>query len=346
MKKFKQLKTYILIGLAIGFLAACTKKNETPKPQSLSVVVTTFAGGTVQGNQDGTGKAASFFDPDDITVDAQGNFYVVDTDNALIRKITPAGVVTTFAGNGIAGLTNGTGMAASFSLPLGIAIDGGGNLYVADAVNRVIRKITPGGVVTTFAGSGKDGEDDGAATVATFKVPNSIAIDAGGNLYVGDYGNIRKITTAGVVSTFVSQGAAPGFSSTRIVIDAAGNLYAADYNNNLIRKISPAGVMSTFAGNGNKGSADGTVTTASFDNPLAIALDTQGNLFVSDSDHRIRRISAAGAVTTIAGNGTFGNTDGPGTEATFSGPGGMIVSGNVLYLADTGNNSIREITFK
>jgi sugar lactone lactonase YvrE len=347
MKKFSQLKAFVLIPLIAGWLLSCSKSSVSPKNQvqPSPVVVSTFAGSAVKGDKDGTGTEAAFYNPTSIAVDAQGNFYVTDVDNYLIRKITPAGVVSTFAGSGHVGFANGTGTAASFGLPLGIAIDGNGNLYVADATNKLIRKITPAGVVSTFAGSGKDGEVNGTGTAASFKTPGSIAIDAAGNLYVTDYYSIRKITPAGVVSTFADDGTPSGFSAGGIAIDAAGNLYVTDSAHNQIRKITSAGVISVFAGNGTKGSDDGKSASASFNEPLGITFDSKGNLFVGGSDYRVRMISTDGMVTTIAGNGVAGDSDGPGMQANFLGLDGMAVSGNALYVADTGNNSIRKITF-
>ena len=357
MKRIKQLNVFLLVSLLAIGLVSCTKSNLAPKNQapSLQVTVSTLAGNTAKGNKDGTGTAATFYNPYSVAVDSHGNLFVADVDNYLIRKITPAGVVSTFAGTGNAGSVNGTGTAASFGLPLGIVIDGSDNLYVADATNKLIRKITPAGVVSTFAGSGTNAITDGAGTAASFKVPGYMAIDATGNLFVTDYSYIRKITPAGVVSTIAGNGgqgsairtetAADFNGATGIAVDAADNLYVTDYNYNLIRKITPAGAVSTIAGNGTKGSIDGTGITASFDNPLGIAIDTQGNLFVGEADYRLRMVTPAGVVTTIAGNGTYGSLDGPGTMATFSGFSGITVSGNALYIADTGNNSIRKVSF-
>ena len=156
--------------------------------------MSTLAGSGVQGNINGTGTAASFNDPQGVAVDAAGNVYVADQGNNLIRKISPAGVVSTFAGSGVNGNTNGTGTAASFSQPSGVAVDAAGNVYVADFVNMLIRKISPAGVVSTFAGSGVQGNINGTGTAASFSYPSDVAVDAAGNVYVGDgHGLIRKI---------------------------------------------------------------------------------------------------------------------------------------------------------
>jgi streptogramin lyase len=170
-------------------------------------VVSTLAGTGAAGADDGAGTVATFNLPESLTVDAAGNVYVVDNGNNLIRKITPSGVVSTLAGNGQVGSANGTGTAASFHSPFGIAIDGSGNLYITDAGNNQVRKISPAGVVTTFAGSGTRGANNATGAAASFNTPSGVAVDASGNVYVADENNnlIRKITTAGAVSTIASR---------------------------------------------------------------------------------------------------------------------------------------------
>jgi len=166
-------------------------------------IVSTLAGSGAKGADDGLDTAATFNLPEALAVDAAGNVYVADNGNDLIRKVTPTGQVTTFAGNGQPGKSDGTGTAASFNSPFGIAIDASGNLYVADSGNNLIRKITPDGSVTTIAGSGSKGANDGAGKAASFNTPAGIAVDKSGNIYVADENNnlIRKITQAGAVTT-------------------------------------------------------------------------------------------------------------------------------------------------
>jgi streptogramin lyase len=221
-------------------------------------VVTTFAGSGNATFADGTGTAASFNTPSGLVFDATGNLFVADRYNNRIRKITPEGVVSTFAGSGSTGNSNGTGAAASFWLPCGITIDASGNLFVADQVNNMIRKITPAAVVTTFAGSGQIGLQNGTGTSASFYYPTGVIFDANNNLYVADNLNntIRKITPAGVVTTFAGNGytgSADGTGNmasfnqtTGVASDPFGNIYVADQYNNRIRKISPAGEVSTI----------------------------------------------------------------------------------------------------
>jgi len=210
--------------------------------------VSTFAGNGNYGLVDGAREIAQFNFPMGVTIDAAGNLYVTDYGNHCIRKITPEGVVSTFAGNGFQGFTNGAGTLAKFNSPKGIAIDALGNLYVADNNNYCIRKITPAGVVSTLAGNGTMGFNDGAGATAQFYSLGGITVDASGNVYVVDNNRIRKITSAGVVTTIAGKedkgsfadgaGAVARFSSPRgLAVDALGNIYVADFGNNCIRKI-------------------------------------------------------------------------------------------------------------
>jgi serine/threonine-protein kinase len=212
-------------------------------------LATTFAGSGQLGYADGKGTAASFKNPRGMAFDRSGNLYVSDEENNRIRKISPDGVVTTLAGNGVRGYADGTGAAAQFNLPDGIAVDAAGNLYVADTENHMIRKISPAGVVTTFAGSGVQGAADGQGAAASFRDPAGVALDAFGNLYVADYANnkIRKVTPQGMVTTVAGTGEygfanGPGASAmfrtpTDVAINKSGDIYVADFDNNMIRKI-------------------------------------------------------------------------------------------------------------
>ncbi|MDE3236302.1 MAG: VCBS repeat-containing protein [Bacteroidota bacterium] len=222
-------------------------------------VVTTFAGSGTAGSTNGTGSAATFKNPSGVCVDANGNVYVADAGNSLIRKITSSGVVTTLAGSSTNGFTDGTGTGASLSNPVGICVDGSGNVYVGDTWNHSIRKITPTGVVTTLAGNGTAGSANGTGSAATFYYPYHVAVDANGNVFVADNNNnlIRKVTSAGVVTTLAGSGTAAytdadgtsaSFNAPRGAgIDASGNVYVADFNNNRIRKISTGGYSITPA---------------------------------------------------------------------------------------------------
>jgi NHL repeat len=325
---------------------------------------TTFAGPSGgPGSVDGTGSAGRFKIPQGVATDSAGNVYVADTDNYTIRKITPAGVVTTLAGlAGIRGSADGTGGAARFGSPTSVATDSGGNVYVADRYNDTIRKITPAGVVTTLAGSATSSSDheDGTGSAARFYAPTGVATDSAGNVYVADeYNNtIRKITPTGVVTTLAgsatsSAGSADGdgsvarfYSPTGVATDNAGNIYVSEWGNKTIRKITQSGVVTTLAGlAGVSGNEDGTGSAARFQFPFGVATDSSGNVYVVDSFiDTVRKITPAGVVTTLAGS-TGGSTDGTVITAHFSGPLGIAIdaAGNI-YVADTGNDTIRKIT--
>ncbi|GHU60928.1 hypothetical protein FACS189445_1900 [Spirochaetia bacterium] len=271
---------------------------------SPSGVVTKLAGSSDRrGYADGTGTAAKFNVPHGVAVDNAGNVYVADSNNNRIRKISSSGVVTTLAG-GVYGYADGTGTAAKFYVPTGVAVDNTGNVYVADSNNNRIRKISPSGVVTTLAGDGTYGYADGTGTAAMFNVPNSVAVDNAGNVYVADSRNnrIRKISPNGIVTTLAGngiEGYADGTGTATqfrypygIAVDNADNVYVADSNNNRIRKISPSGVVTTLAGDGTYGYADGTGTAAMFSSPCGVAVDNTGNVYVADTyNFRIRKIT-------------------------------------------------------
>ncbi|HEY4284168.1 MAG TPA: hypothetical protein VGM62_13975, partial [Chthoniobacterales bacterium] len=348
-----------------GTLYVADSNNNTIRKITSAGAVTTLAGEAgVDGNNNGTGTAAHFSGPSGVAVDANGVVYVADTFNNTIRKITSAGVVTTLAGSGASGDLNGMGTAAQFSVPQDLAVDSGGNVYVADTGNELIRKITPGGTVTTLAGmSGFTGSNNGTGTSAQFNEPGGVTVDISANIYVADSYNhtIRKITSAGVVTTLAgtpdpdgeggyadATGSAARFSYPFGVVVSGGNIYVADSNNNSIRKVTTAGVVSTFAGPGGaRGSVDGSGSAARFDYPSGIAVDTAGNAYVADNGSSvIRKITANGVVTTLAGLAyQSGSANGTGNVARFNGPVSVAVDGSGnLYVADSGNNTIRKIT--
>lgn len=302
----------------------------------LPVMVSTFAGNST---------TTPLNSPCAVAVDGSGNVYVADWAYQRIHKITANGVVSTFAGNG------------QLNYPYGVAVDGSGNVYVADRYNHRIAKITPAGVVSTLAGSGVSGFADGPALTAQFNEPVGVAVDGAGNIYVADVGNqrIRKITSAGVVSTLAGNGvsgfadgngAAAMFSGPwALAVDANGNVYVADQTNHRIRKITASGVVSTLAGNGTPSYVDGTGTAAQFSSPAGIAIDGSGNIIVADyGDGHIRKITPGGVVTTLAGS-TSGFADGTGTTAKFSGILGITLdASNNIFAADQNNHRVRKIS--
>jgi len=259
--------TSVAVDQSGNIYVADDNNNQIRKITSAGLV-STLAGSDSTGAVDGIGAAAYFFGPSGVACDAQGNVYVADAGNNLIRMVTPAGSTSTIAGNINAGATNGALLSSSFNNPTGIALDRSGNIYVADMLNNLIRKIS-GNQVTTFAGSDTSASINGQGTAAGFYFPNSIATDASGNVYVTEYVSdlIRKIDPSGNVTTFAGNGNAGQADSTGtsasfngpsgIAVDATGNVYVADTYNNVIRKITPAGVVSTIAGSGQAGSING-----------------------------------------------------------------------------------------
>jgi sugar lactone lactonase YvrE len=316
-----------------------------------------WTGGLILGPTGGV-ALAQFPSPSCITVDASGNLYVGDSSINTIQAISPTGAVSLVAGStGLGGSTDGTGTGALFRQPGGIVVNSSGTLYVADTGNSTIRKIAPGGIVTTLAGSaGNKGYQDGAS--ALFNSPVGISLDALGNLYVADSKNavIRKISSGGTVATFSGTGSIGSTDSPArfnspfgAAVDfSTGLVYVADSDNNTIRKITPLGVVTTLAGTAlTTGSTDGTGGNALFNLPQGEATDTAGNVYIADTaSSTIRKMTPSGTVTTIAGQaGVEGLSDGTGTGSLFNQPEALTVDtvGNI-YVADTGNAAIRKIT--
>jgi len=376
-------KTFLIVA---GVWAVC---RIAASGQAQSYTFTTIAGSprnpaSPTAYDDGTNNTALFLGPSGVAVDNLGNLYVADQLHYVIRKATHIGanwVVTTIAGtpgecNFEPPIVNGTNARALFSFPTGVAVDPGGNVYVADENNNAIRKITPvagttNWIVSTIAGNGDSGHADGSNGAATFSGPTGVAVDANSNLYVADQFNnaIRKITplagtTKWVVTTIAglagTQGSANGvgtnasfYNPSGVAVDPGGNVYVADQDNNTIRMITPVAgttnwVVSTIAGSPFKsGFNDGTNSAAQFDTPSGVAVDANGNLYVADQfNYTIRKIVPVGTnwvVSTIGGQAdNNGTRDGVGTNALFYYPYGLAAdrAGNV-YVADTGNDTLR-----
>lgn len=342
------ISTVLLLASAL-LLQSCKKKNN-PQPgtpgDTGSYSVTTLAGTGSYGFTNGPGSTAQFSDPYGVATDVSGNVYVADADNNAIRKITPAGIVSTVAGDGTRGFKNGTGASAEFDFPHALVVDSTGNIYVADTFNQMIRKITPAGVVSTFAGDGTAGFTNGTGMTAEFNAPSGITIDRYGNLFVSDSNNqrIRKITPEGVVSTLNLTVLLSGPQG--IAVNASGDLYVVESGKGLIRKITSEGIVTIIAGTEPGGFADGQGTAALFFVPEGIAIDPSGNLYIGDlGNDRIRKITPSGYVSTIAGS-TKGNVNGAGADARFYAPAGLAIDGfGYLYIADVNNYSIRKLKY-
>lgn len=322
--------------------------------------VTTLAGGS-KGSADGNGTTASFDTPYGMTSDVAGNIYVTDRGNHTIRKITPNGNVTTIAGMlGVPGFADGIGAAAQFNDPTSVAADDSGNIYVSDRNNRRIRKISATMVVSTLAGSGIRGSDDGIGAAATFHFPTGITMSVDGNLYVADASTVRKINPAtGEVTTIAGsfdeqinldgQGTAARFQFAHgITSDPSGILYVSEFGEHVIRKITIAGFVSTIAGDNSRtgGTQDGTGTAAQFNFTSGLASDASGNIFIADQgSDLIRKMTPAGVVTTFTGLAyADGFVNGPLDQATFNGQTAIGIDGfGNIYVSEIGNNAVRKI---
>jgi hypothetical protein len=334
--------------------------------QSVSLLAGDPASPGTTGATNGIGTVARFNNPFGVVTDGAGNLYVADITNNEIRKIVIASkTVSLLAGSTAttAGHADGTGTTATFNAPIGLAMDGSGNLYVADYMNNEIRQVVVAtGVVTTFAGATSSGSVNGVGTAARFNQPRGIAYDGAGSLYVTDYVNneIRKIDIAtATVSTFAgttaigstdATGTAARFDNPYGICYSSGNLYVTDYNNYTIRKIVVASAaVTTLAGfPGAQGTINGAGTNAQFNDPKGIATNGSGTLYVTDQASDLIRsiVISTGSVNNYIGSlSTQGNTNGPATAALFNYPGGITFdnSGN-MFIGDQLNNEIREVT--
>jgi uncharacterized protein (TIGR03437 family) len=302
--------------------------------------------------------------PSSAAVDSARNLYIADYGNHRVLKVAPGGTISVAAGNGSQGGYSGDGGPATSAQlwgPMGVALDSGGNLYIADRLNHRIRKVSPGGTISTVAGNGVSGKsgDGGPATSAQLRTPEGVAVDFGGNLYIAEGADVRKVAPNGTISTVAGTGiccsSEDGGLATNvwlnypagIAVDAAGNLFIAEANSNRIRKVAPNGQISTVAGSGTKGywGDGGLATSAQLNYPLGVAVDTTGNLYIADRDNNgIRKVTPGGAISTVAGNGRAGYSGDGGTAANaqLNHPGGVAVdAGGNVYVADGDNAAIR-----
>ncbi|MCW3123114.1 MAG: hypothetical protein JWQ38_2606 [Flavipsychrobacter sp.] len=346
------------------FAAMFTIGTITSQAQTIS----TYAGsGTGSGGYSGDGgpaTAAQMKITGGIARDITGNLYIADPMNFCVRMVTPAGIISTFAGGGSTLGDGGPATAAMIVTPSTVAVDASGNVYIADLDNR-IRKVTTAGTISTIVGVGGTGGSSGdgsAGILAKLDQPEALAFDATGNLYIGDYGNhkVRKVTPANLITTFAGNGtsglsgdgspatAAELKAPSGLAVDAAGNVYIADAANSNIRMVTPAGIISTFAGGGSTLGDGGPATAAKLSLPSGLAFDGSGNLYVADeANHRMRKITPAGIITTVAGDGTGAlmGDGGPATAAQLNQPIAVVFDAtNNMFISDNGNHRVRKVT--
>jgi len=363
----------VVLDSAGNFYIADTYNNRVREVIASSGIIVTLAGNGAGGSSGDGGMATSalIYLPSGVVLDSAGNLYIADSGNNRVRKITAStGIITTVAGNGIAGYSGDGGAAtgAELSFPSGLALDSAGNLYIADLDNSVIRKVSmSSGMIATVAGNGTAGYsgDGGPATSAELSYPNGIALDASGNIYIADqYNNsIREVTVStGAIATVAGNGTlgysgdgGPATSAElntpeSIAFDSTGNLYIADSDNERIRMVTiSTGVISTVAGTGWPSYCcdGGPAVDAELHFPAAIVLDPAGNLYIADTDNNlIRKVTvSSGIITTIAGSGFYSGDGGPATSALLNYPSGIVAdpSGN-LYIADYFNCRVRKVS--
>lgn len=332
--------------------------------------INTIAGnGTAGSGGDGAAAAACQLDhPIGVAVDGAGNVFVADRGNSRIRKITSSGIISTVAGTSAAGYSGdgGPATAASLSSPVSVVVDAGGNLYIADLGNQRVRKVSNTGIISTYAGTGTAGNNGvaGPATTLMLNDPRGVAVNSAGDLLITDQGNNRvlMIDASGLMTVLAGTGtigySGDGGPATAaqfngpygLATDGLGNTFVCDVDNERIRRISPSGIITTIAGNGTSGySGDfGPATAAQLSEPIGVAVDAAGNLYVADGwNERIRQVNTSGKITTIAGKGSkgFSGDGGFAGAAEFADPYGIALdnSGN-MYIADYTNNRIRYIT--
>jgi uncharacterized protein (TIGR03437 family) len=357
-----RLPILVLVSLP-SFLSLASAQTE---------IIKTVAGSANSALGDGgPATSASLNMPQSVAVDSSGDLFIADTNNARIREVSPAGIITTVAGNGCCGY-GGDGQqatSAALNMPQSVAVDSSGNIYIADTGNNVLRKVSTNGIITTVAGKdelvGYAG-DGGPANAALLWSPAGVAVDAAGDLFIADTVNnvIREVSaSSGNISTVAGNYALQSFAGdggpatsaglyrpTGVFVDTSGNLYIADYGDNRIRKVSTSGTITTIAGNGTAGfSGDGgPATAADLYSPTSVAVDASGNVYIAVTfSNRLREVSTSGIITTVAGDGALGfyGDGGAATNALLNHPAGVAVdaSGDI-FIADTVNNRIREVS--
>ena len=362
--RIPSVRELLIVSVAL-LLVTCMSTR--PVAQSASAATPTATGGTIIPGDGGAATSAIELQAAGFAFDPAGNLYVADCSCSCIRKIDPAGIISTIAGTGKDGYEGdgGPAVAARLYTPYWVSRDAHGNLFIVDHDNHCIRRIDPSGIISTIAGTGQPGfsGDGGPAVDARLNRPGGMAIDSLGNIYIADLRNsrIRKVDTAGVITT-VAGTDRPGYSGDggpaisaqlhepgSVTLDSNGNLYIADSGNQRIRVIDAAGVIRTVAGDGKPGHAGdgGPATDAELFNPWCPILDSSGNLYIADAaNSRVRKVDTNGMISTVAGTGVggFSGDGGPAAAAQLSEPVGLAfdAAGN-LYIADFDNFRIRKV---
>jgi sugar lactone lactonase YvrE len=354
---------------SVGLSGLGTAPEVAFTPGTISTVAGNGTGGYTG---DGTAAASAEMNyPWNMASDSAGNIYIADNANNVIRKVTAlTGNITTVAGNGTGGYAGDGGAATSAELnaPDGVAVDGAGNIYIADLINMRIRKVDTSGTIMTVAGNGTEGYtgNGGAAIGAELNYPDGVTVDNIGNIYFADSGNsvIRKVNVAtGIITTVAGNGivgySGDGGAATsselnspyNVALDNAGNIYIADSGNNVIRRVAAStGIITTVAGNGSQGySGDGgAATSAELNYPGGLVVDNAGNIYIADSNNNvIRKVATSGTITTVVGNGSPGykGDGGAATSAELNGPQDVVLDGaGDIYIPDSSNNSIRKVS--
>ncbi len=354
---------------AAGELFIADAYNQRIRKVDTNGLIKTIAGNgsNTYSGDGGLATNAALNTPRGVSVDSSGNVFIADSNNNRVRKVSSGGVITTVAGKTTNGFVGDGGLATNARLydPIRVTVDGSGNLFISDYFNERIRKVNTSGIINTVAGNGTNGfsGDGGLAVNASLSSPGSVAVNASGNFFIADFsGRIRKVNTSGIISTVAGSGLGGGYagdggaasqamlnSPNSVAVDSTGALFITDTSNHRIRKVAANGIISTVAGNGTNGfSGDGgAATNASLNSPGEIAFDGSGTLYFADTlNHRIRKVTPNGIISTVAGNGTnaFSGDGGAATNASLNSPFGIAFDaiGN-LFIADTQNHRIRKM---
>jgi sugar lactone lactonase YvrE len=373
-QRYWPIPSLFRVAVALTAILWLSGGSDMAAAQAITRVATinTLAGDGTAGylGDSGPATSAELNGPYGLVIDNSGNLYIADPANNRIRKVAlGTGIISTFVGNGTAGYSgdNGPATSAELQVPVGVALDGKGDLYIADEGNSVIRKVNASGTITTVAGNNTVGYsgDNGLATSASLYAPSGVAVDSSGNLYIADAGNnrIREVAAAtGIITTIAGTGTA-GYSGdngaavsatlnkpSAVLEGSTGNLYVLDTGNDVVRLVNTTGTITTIAGNGNAGYSgdNGPATSATLHSPYGLNIDSSGNLYVADSaNNAVRMVSTAGIISTIAGTGTAGYSgdNGAAISATLDNPQGVTIDsqGNV-YISDQSNNRVREVS--